>query len=65
MANFTKEDVLNREEIIMSKDIDPKYFVSEGIYDRDQFWEGGTCYVPVRYKAKPYKLRVRVKSNNI
>ena len=63
MQRLPKEEVLDRDELPMDEDIDPRYFKTEGCYPDDQYWgSDGRCYVPVRYKAKPYKLRVRIKS---
>ena len=65
METFTKEDVLNRPELPMDADINPKYFKLEGEYPTVQFWgSDGRCYVPVRYKAKPYRLRINIKSGD-
>jgi hypothetical protein len=51
VETFTKDDVLNRLELPMDEDIDPKYFKMEGDYPNVQFWgSDGRCYVPVRYK---------------
>lgn len=57
-----KEDVLTRQELDMNDSIDVKHFRTEGEHPNNQFWHGEKCYIPVIYKAKPYKLRVRVKS---
>lgn len=59
---FTKDDVLGRDELIMDKTVDARYFVLEGNYPNNQFWgSDGRCYVPARYKAKPRKVRVIIK----
>jgi len=60
-VEFTKEDVLNRKELPMSEKIDHAYFIYEGDYPNNQFWDGGVCYVPVRYKQVRHKLRVNIK----
>ena len=63
MDHFKKEEVLDRPELTMDDDIDPKHFRNEGEYPQTQFWgSDGRCYVPVIYKAQPYKLWVRIKS---
>jgi len=63
---FNKEDVLNRPEIPMDEDINPRYFVTEGDYPVNQFWgSDGRCYVPVRYKQIRYKLRVNIKHRDL
>jgi len=62
MEHFKKEEVLDRPELPMDKDIDPKHFRYEGEYPKNQFWgSDARCYVPVIYKAQAYKLRVRIK----
>jgi len=64
-VEFIKDEVLNREELPMDDDIDPRYFTTEGDYPNNQYWgKDGRCYVPVRYKSIPYKLRVTIKSRD-
>jgi len=58
VAQFTKKEVLDREELKLTKTLDVKYLVIESI---EQFWHGGDCFIPVRYKAKPYKRRIKIK----
>jgi hypothetical protein len=60
-VEFNKDDVLGRDELPMDEDIDPRYFIQEGSHPNNQFWHGGTCYVPVRYKQVRYKLKVNIK----
>lgn len=62
MVEFTKDEVLGRDELILDESIEYKHFHSEGEYPTIQFWgKDGYCYVPVAYKAQRFKLRVNIK----
>jgi len=60
-VEFDKNEILKRSEIVLDESIKPKYLIYEGEYPKDQFWDGGVCYVPVRYMQVPRKLRVYIK----
>ena len=57
---FDKTEVLGRLELTLDESIDPRYFTAEGSHPDNQFWHGGTCYVPVSYKAQRFKMKVNI-----
>ena len=67
---LTKDDVLGRDELdmelVLSKPME-KYtnsFKQEGEHPDNQYWHGGVCYVPVTYRAQPFKLRVVIRARD-
>ena len=64
MDKFDKDEVLSRPILNFDDNFDHKYFIYEGLYPVNQFWDGGKCYLPVRYKQVPHRVRVNIKTNH-
>lgn len=65
MREYTKDEVLKREEIILDRDINYDYFSTQGTPIDNQCWHGEKCYIPCKYKAQLFKLRINIKNNNV
>jgi hypothetical protein len=64
VKTWTKEEVLDREELTADELKGVKHFRVEEGFPTNQFWDGGKCYVPVIYMGRAYKCRQRIKSEH-
>ena len=59
MRQFTAEEVLSREELIMDRSVEDKYLVYLGEWPNNSATdEAGNRFVPVLYKSQPRKVLV-------
>jgi len=60
VEKLTKEDVLNREELILKQGDPMSSFSMQGDWGNNFFWKGEKCYIPVIFKGERRKMRVRL-----
>ena len=62
MEQFTKEDVLNRDDLpAIDGNINHRPPVVQGDWGENFFWHGEKCYIPVLYQGMKYKQRIFIR----